>query len=120
MLPLLFLSCSKLWMGTHPKAPSVAAAPPYYRGISLAELIEDNKKLLGEEVEEAFDGHLPFLFKVLSVNKSLSIQAHPTKEHAAKLHVHRPDLYPDPNHKPEMAIGKVWLLTVLSFYNSNL
>ena len=52
-----------------------------------------------------FNGQLPFLFKVLSVNKSLSIQAHPTKEHAAELHTHAPDKYPDPNHKPELAIA---------------
>lgn len=49
------------------------------------------------------DGSLPFLFKVLSVAKALSIQAHPAKDHAAKLHAERPEIYKDPNHKPEMA-----------------
>jgi mannose-6-phosphate isomerase len=55
---------------------------------------------------------LPFLFKLLSVNKSLSIQVHPTKEHAEYLHKNNPNAYKDDNHKPEMAIAitKVSLL----------
>ena len=53
-------------------------------------------------MEEQFDGKLPFLFKVLSVNKALSIQAHPHKELAEKLHAADPAHYPDDNHKPEM------------------
>ncbi|KAJ3340323.1 Mannose-6-phosphate isomerase [Gonapodya sp. JEL0774] len=43
--------------------------------------------------------------EVLSVGKALSIQAHPDKALAARLHSARPDLYRDDNHKPEMAIG---------------
>lgn len=39
------------------------------------------------------------------MQKALSIQAHPTKQHAIELHGSRPDKYPDPNHKPEMAIA---------------
>ena len=48
---------------------------------------------------------LPFLFKILSVGQALSIQAHPDKELAARLHGSRPDLYPDANHKPEMVVA---------------
>ena len=54
---------------------------------------------------EKFDGKLPFLFKVLSIGKSLSIQAHPTQSHARELHSRHPDKYPDANHKPEMVIA---------------
>ncbi|KAJ0400326.1 hypothetical protein ATCC90586_007785 [Pythium insidiosum] len=50
-------------------------------------------------------GELPFLFKVLSVNKALSIQAHPDLALAKTLHAQFPELYKDPNHKPEMAIA---------------
>lgn len=50
-------------------------------------------------------GDLPFLFKVLSINQALSIQAHPNKEHARILHARDPKNYPDPNHKPEMLIS---------------
>jgi mannose-6-phosphate isomerase len=48
---------------------------------------------------------LPFLLKVLSIRKALSIQAHPDKELARKLHNEFPKIYKDPNHKPEMAIA---------------
>lgn len=37
--------------------------------------------------------------------KALSIQAHPDKELARMLHKMRPNVYKDPNHKPEMAIA---------------
>ena len=43
--------------------------------------------------------------QVLSIQKALSIQAHPTKDHGKILHQDAPDKYPDPNHKPEMAIA---------------
>ena len=43
--------------------------------------------------------------KVLSVNKILSIQAHPDKALAEKLHKKDPTHYPDDNHKPELAIA---------------
>lgn len=48
---------------------------------------------------------LTFLFKVLSVRTALSIQAHPNKSLAEKLHVEFPDVYKDPNYKPEIAIA---------------
>ncbi len=50
-------------------------------------------------------GDLPFLFKVLSINKALSIQAHPNRTLAQKLHVNDPKNYPDANHKPEMLVA---------------
>lgn len=43
--------------------------------------------------------------QVLSVNLALSIQAHPNKTLAQELFKTRPDVYKDPNHKPEMAIA---------------
>ena len=48
---------------------------------------------------------MPFLFKVLSAGKALSIQAHPDKSLAEKLHTDNPGAYGDDNHKPEMAIA---------------
>lgn len=64
-----------------------------------------NTWALGEKTSVYSNGQLPFLLKVLSVNKALSIQAHPNKAHAEILHRIRPDLYPDPNHKPELGIA---------------
>ena len=92
---------AELWMGTHVACPSQLTT-----GGSLEELIAAAPDVhLGPEVAAEFDGKLPFLFKVLSVNKALSIQAHPDKALAAKLHARAPDIYRDPNHKPEMAIA---------------
>lgn len=48
---------------------------------------------------------VPYLFKVLSVGKALSMQAHPDQGLAEKLHAARPAIYTDPNHKPEMAVA---------------
>ncbi|XP_016316627.1 mannose-6-phosphate isomerase-like [Sinocyclocheilus anshuiensis] len=71
-------------------------------------LIEEARpyaECLGSKVKDTFHGQLPFLFKVLSVNTALSIQAHPNRELAARLHAQFPEHYPDNNHKPEMAIA---------------
>lgn len=77
---------AELWIGTHPKGPSTIAET-------------------GQELSEVIGGDLPFLFKVLSAGKALSIQAHPDKENAERLHRENPQAYGDPNHKPEMAIA---------------
>lgn len=95
---------AELWMGTHPKVPSYNIETKQ----TLREIINsDPEKYLGSQVIEKFGSaeELPFLFKVLSIEKVLSIQAHPDKELARKLHVADPKNYPDDNHKPEMAIA---------------
>jgi len=48
---------------------------------------------------------LPFLLKVLSCVQPLSIQAHPDRDLAARLHAQDPHHYPDANHKPEIAVA---------------
>jgi mannose-6-phosphate isomerase len=88
-------------MGTHPSNPSRDVES----GRTLLELMAENKFLLSTPVAERFSNQLPFLFKVLSINKALSIQAHPNKTLAAQLHARDPAHYPDDNHKPEMAIA---------------
>ena len=42
---------------------------------------------------------------MLSIARPLSIQAHPCKELAKKLHIQDPNVYKDANHKPEMALA---------------
>lgn len=88
-------------MGTHPKMPSKDVET----GRSLLDLIQDNQALMGQEISEKYHNKLPFLFKVLSINKALSIQAHPNKKLAEQLHAKDPKNYPDDNHKPEMTIA---------------
>lgn len=71
---------AELWMGTHPNGPSrvmpeagdfVEGAEEGHAGIFLIELLETHPHYLGDLQEV---GDLPFMFKVLSINKALSIQ----------------------------------------------
>lgn len=51
---------AELWMGDHSSGPSVL-------------------KLSGQELGQVYKERLPYLFKVLSIRKALSIQVHPNK-----------------------------------------
>lgn len=88
-------------MGTHPSNPSKDVSTKR----TLLDLVQDNQALLSTEVSEKFGHKLPFLFKVLSIGKALSIQAHPNKKLAEQLHARDSKNYPDDNHKPEMTIA---------------
>ncbi|UNI21243.1 Mannose-6-phosphate isomerase [Purpureocillium takamizusanense] len=92
---------AELWMGSHPSNPSKDVVT----GRSLLDLFSENKALLSASVSGKYGDKLPFLFKVLSINKALSIQAHPNKKLAEQLHARDAKNYPDDNHKPEMAIA---------------
>ncbi|KAF8153993.1 mannose-6-phosphate isomerase [Crassisporium funariophilum] len=95
---------AELWMGTHTKSPSHVLSSKKL----LSEYLTSKPELIGEPVIKKFDagnGNLPFLFKVLSIEKALSIQTHPDKKTAEILHAQFPDIYKDPNHKPEMALA---------------
>ena len=94
------LPYAELWMGTHPNAPSRLED-----GTLLKDFLAGRPELLGEPLVRRFGADLPFLFKVLSVETALSIQAHPDKARAEALHAARPHVYKDPNHKPEMALA---------------
>lgn len=91
---------AELWMGTHPNCPSRLED-----GTDLRDFLKAHPQLVGERVAAHFGADLPYLFKVLSVRKALSIQSHPDKALAGRLHAQHPKLYPDPNHKPEMALA---------------
>ncbi|XVF31598.1 hypothetical protein REPUB_Repub17cG0004900 [Reevesia pubescens] len=102
---------AEFWMGTHDSGPSFLADEQQQQEeeaegkVSLKEWIGKNPNLLGHKVLEKWGSDLPFLFKVLSVAKALSIQAHPDKKLAKELHKLQPNLYKDGNHKPEMALA---------------
>lgn len=100
IVPRVILT-AQLWMGTHPSNPSKDLTT----GRTLLDLVQDNQALLAHSVAARYHNKLPFLFKVLSVQKALSIQAHPNKKLAEQLHAKDPKNYPDDNHKPEMAIA---------------
>ncbi|MCB0752455.1 MAG: mannose-6-phosphate isomerase, class I, partial [Ignavibacteriae bacterium] len=98
------LPYAELWFGTHPKSPSdILIENETY---SLSEIIKKYpNEILGEKVSKKFSSTLPFLLKILSIEKALSIQTHPNKNVAKDLHKNDPKNYPDSNHKPEIAIA---------------
>jgi len=63
-------------MGTHPNAPSLKKST----GENLKDIVSSNPDLLTTGIAAKYHGDLPFLFKVLSIQKALSIQAHPDKK----------------------------------------
>jgi mannose-6-phosphate isomerase len=110
---------AEMWMGAHEKAPSFIQRPQ-----AMNTFISENpEQILGPEISSRFGGKLPFLFKLLSAEKPLSIQAHPNKKQAelgfAKENAqgiaitakHRN--YRDDNHKPEL----IYALTTFKAMN---
>ena len=96
-------------MGTHHTSPSRLADSPTQE--KLSEHLTAHPELIGARVCERFkgdgtaEGNLPFLFKILAIEKALSIQTHPDKEMAQKLHAERPDVY---KGTPTSALSPVW------------
>jgi mannose-6-phosphate isomerase len=97
-------------MGTHPSGPSYVVQDD--QKIKLREHLaqaKDKAAIFGVHLVKQFprteEGDLPFLFKILSVNQALSIQAHPDLLLARKLHAEFPQHYKDDNHKPELTIA---------------
>lgn len=102
--------CAELWLGAHPVSPSrldvsrtctqaplehqnrlgaqgtaggIATEAEPRLGPNLIEyLAGDPEGLLGHDSLESFGSRLPFLLKVLSASKALSIQVHPNREQA--------------------------------------
>jgi len=88
---------AELWMGTHPTLPSRAILEDHSTPLLNDVLVQDRMKI-GQDVDRVFGvnnrrGALPFLFKVLSINKALSIQAHPDKKLAERLNSEKPTMY---------------------------
>lgn len=70
-------------------------------GGQLADYLKAHPELIGDPIIQRFDasnGNLPFLFKVLSIEKALSIQSHPDKRTAEVLHVKHPEIYKGPGY----------------------
>ena len=101
---------AELWVGAHPRAPSLA------EGRSLDGLISrDPPAILGPDVARHHGGRLPFLVKLLAARVPLSLQAHPNRQQARqgfareeaagipRAAPHRN--YRDDNHKPELLVA---------------
>lgn len=112
------LPYGELWIGGHPKASSEIEINSIL--YSLNTLIKQYpKEILGDYVINKFGNELPFLLKVLSSSRSLSIQAHPNKTQAVLLNKNDPTHYPDGNHKPEIAIAIDSLKAIAGFADVN-
>jgi len=68
---------AELWMGAHPSAPSGVGWTTLDEVIAAAP-----ERALGVECASRFGDRLPFLLKVLSAAKALSIQVHPSRAQA--------------------------------------
>lgn len=95
---------AELWIGSHPKSPSEIEIDG--KKYPLNEVIQAfPEHILGEQIYKTYGAQLPFLLKVLSAAKALSIQLHPNKKQAERLNRKDPKNYPDANHKPEIAVS---------------
>ncbi len=110
---------AELWMGAHPKAPSMIQQNGEW--VSLLDFIVSNPSdILGPKVATKFDNQLPYLLKVLAAAKPLSIQAHPDREQAKAGFARENSRgipmdafernYKDDHHKPEClcALTSFW------------
>jgi mannose-6-phosphate isomerase len=100
---------AELWIGTHISTPCPVRTPEPGPPQSLLDFIQNQVILVDPDKVATYTSlhasGLPFLLKVLSVSKPLSIQAHPDLALAAKLHADAPGLYKDANHKPELTVA---------------
>ena len=101
---------AELWMGAHPKAPSMIWLQGRWQALDLL-ISQYFETFLGKTVANRFGPQLPFLLKILAAEQPLSIQAHPDKiqaaagfrrENKAEIDLTAPHRnYKDPQHKPE-------------------
>jgi mannose-6-phosphate isomerase len=98
---------AEIWYGTHVNGPATIKLTDQLLSHAIFRSEEVAKKMVGDHVVKFMknSNQLPYLLKVLSVGKALSIQAHPDRNTARKLHDMFPQCYKDPNHKPEMAVA---------------
>ncbi len=110
---------AEVWMGAHPSSPSlvIKSFPEQETETSrLNVLIQKNPEhFLGRHLTQKGIFELPFLFKILDAGKALSIQTHPDKKTAERLHAEDPANYPDPNHKPELAVNAGGMRALIGF-----
>lgn len=111
---------AEYWLGAHAKAPSILAIQNGNIPLNLF-LHQNPTEHLGASVANLY-GTLPYLFKVLDVDKMLSIQVHPSKEYAERGYERENSMgisltaknrnFKDTNHKPEImvALSEFWLL----------
>lgn len=114
---------AEMWFGAHPSAPSVAieVVSTYTPGqncdlavVPLDTVVSTRPDVvLGPDVVERFGPRLPFLTKLLSAARPLSLQVHPDADQAHDRHERETEAgvppeaqnYPDASHKPELLVA---------------
>lgn len=126
---------AELWIGAHPKAPSVlldfksprsagVGEEPGGSDVPLDEALRQHPELLGDDVAARF-GELPYLVKLLAAGGPLSLQVHPSEETAREGFAREEAdgvaldagnrTYKDPHHKPETMIALAESETLAGF-----
>lgn len=67
---------AEVWYGAHPTAPSLIDGQP------LDTILTEHPEQIGPASVDQFGRRLPFLLKLLAADRSLSLQAHPSREQA--------------------------------------
>ncbi len=93
---------AEYWLGAHPSGDARLDD-----GGRLSEALMSRPDLLGEATVQAFDGHLPFLMKLLSAGSPLSLQAHPSRVQAEQGYAHE-SLMGIPLSSPERSFKDDW------------
>ncbi len=110
---------AEAWWGAHPLVPSGTE-----EGTLDAVIARDPVAALGAEVAESF-GRLPYLLKVLSIARPLSIQVHPTAvaardgfaaEQAQGIAYDScARTFKDDSHKPELLVAMTPMVVLIGF-----
>ena len=103
---------AEVWYGAHPLGPARLHGDA--RTLDGAVAAEPSR-FLGDAVRRTFGGTLPYLLKVIAPASPLSLQVHPSREHARESYAAETASglpldsearnYRDDNHKPEMVVA---------------
>jgi mannose-6-phosphate isomerase len=108
---------AELWMGAHPSSPSALVTGPDAAARPLPDAVAgDPAAVLGDAAVARFGPRLPFMLKVLAVERPLSLQVHP--DAARALAVHDPaggSPYVDAFAKPELIVAVEELSAIFGF-----
>eukprot|EP00919_Chromeraceae_sp_WS-2016_P065530 GHVR01154998.1.p1 GENE.GHVR01154998.1~~GHVR01154998.1.p1 ORF type:complete len:495 (+),score=158.13 GHVR01154998.1:33-1487(+) len=103
------LNFAELWLGVNTSGVSKALVNDKWIELDKLSNIYNNDNIT----------NIPFLFKILSVGKPLSIQLHPDAQLAAQLHSVYPNEYRDGSDKPELCIALTPFDCLCGFRNIN-
>ncbi len=112
---------AEMWMGTHPSAPSLIDKTDK----TLESFLKENIDFFSADHIHNFSDSLPFLFKVLAIEKPLSIQCHPDYREARIGYINEEEFrknnprslwnYKDDNRKAEVILALTPITAMCGF-----